>query len=123
MAGVQGNGQTELAEALTGLRPVASGEVAILGHDMSHATPRQITETGTGHIPEDRQKHGLVLSYPVRRQPGAVHLLPGALRQRDHHQRGAVNQTATELVREFDIRTPSILTRRRARCRAATSRK
>ena len=66
IAGVQGNGQTELAEALTGLRHPAEGQVTILGHDTTHATPRQVVEVGSSHVPEDRQKHGLVLSFPVR---------------------------------------------------------
>jgi simple sugar transport system ATP-binding protein len=66
IAGVQGNGQTELVEAITGLRHPNLGTVSILGHDTTHATPRQVTEVGSAHIPEDRQKHGLVLSFSVR---------------------------------------------------------
>src|SRR5512136_2150287 len=66
IAGVQGNGQTELAEALTGLRRATDGQVTILGKDTTHATPRQVTSAGAAHIPEDRQKHGLVLSFSVR---------------------------------------------------------
>ena len=66
IAGVQGNGQTELAEALTGLRKCVNGKVTILGHDTTHASPRQVIEAGTSHVPEDRHKHGLVLSFPVR---------------------------------------------------------
>ena len=110
VAGVQGNGQTELAEALTGLRPVTSGEVKILGHDTTHATPRQIIEIGTGHIPEDRQRHGLVLSYPVRDNLVlcTYYLAPYASGVTINEV--AVNQEARELVREFDIRTPNILT-------------
>jgi simple sugar transport system ATP-binding protein len=65
VAGVQGNGQTELVYALTGLRPPAAGSVRILGEEVSKANPRQITEKGVAHVPEDRQKHGLVLSFPV----------------------------------------------------------
>ncbi len=64
-AGVQGNGQTELVEAITGLRPVESGRVMIGGHDVTNASPRAITEFGTAHVPEDRQRDGLVLSYSV----------------------------------------------------------
>jgi simple sugar transport system ATP-binding protein len=66
IAGVQGNGQTELAEALTGLRRATDGQVTILGKDTTHATPRQVTSAGAAHIPEDRHKHGLVLSFSVR---------------------------------------------------------
>src|SRR6266516_3189481 len=61
IAGVQGNGQTELAEALTGLRPIESGHFTLVGKDLTGKPPRPITETGLAHIPEDRQGHGLVL--------------------------------------------------------------
>ena len=88
VAGVQGNGQSELAEALTGLRPCQSGEVTILGVDTTHATPRQIIEAGTGHIPEDRQKHGLVLSYPIRDNMVLCTYYPAAIRGRADDQRG-----------------------------------
>ena len=110
VAGVQGNGQTELAEALTGLRTVTSGEITILGHETSRATPRQITQIGTGHIPEDRQRHGLVLSYPVRDNLVLCTYYLAPYASGITINEAAVNQTATELVREFDIRTPSILT-------------
>ncbi|MCS7038242.1 MAG: ABC transporter ATP-binding protein, partial [Caldilineales bacterium] len=64
VAGVQGNGQTELVEALTGLRPVADGRVFINGHETTDASPRKILELGVAHVPEDRQTDGLVLTYP-----------------------------------------------------------
>lgn len=63
IAGVQGNGQTELVEAITGLRAVTTGKIKILGQDLTNATPRTILEAGVGHIPEDREKHGLVKNY------------------------------------------------------------
>ena len=65
VAGVQGNGQTELVEALTGLRTPLAGSIVINGQDMSRGNPREIMELGTAHVPEDRQRDGLVLSYPV----------------------------------------------------------
>lgn len=66
LAGVQGNGQTELIEALTGLRPVTSGSVWLNGRDTTHASARQISrEGGIGHIPEDRHTHGMVKSFSV----------------------------------------------------------
>ena len=65
VAGVQGNGQTELVYALTGLRAPVGGEITIAGEPVKKATPREITEMGVAHVPEDRQKHGLVLSFPV----------------------------------------------------------
>jgi len=109
VAGVQGNGQTELVEALTGLRPVEAGQVFILGQETTRASPRQIIEMGVAHIPEDRQHDGLVLSFPVAdnmvlcnyyRTPFARGI---ALRQ------GEINRNAEELVGQFDVRTPSAL--------------
>src|SRR5207302_5312147 len=65
IAGVQGNGQTELVEALTGLRTPTAGAIELLDRDVTHSSPRHLVDSGEAHIPEDRQKHGLVLSYPV----------------------------------------------------------
>ncbi|MEI6701837.1 MAG: ATP-binding cassette domain-containing protein, partial [Actinomycetota bacterium] len=60
-AGVQGNGQTELVEALTGLRSVVSGSINLSGAELSTLSVREILEAGIGHVPEDRQRHGLIL--------------------------------------------------------------
>ena len=65
IAGVQGNGQTELVEVCTGLRHVREGHVLIDQQDCTNASPRKITEAGTAHVPEDRQKHGLLLNFPL----------------------------------------------------------
>ena len=110
VAGVQGNGQTELVEVLTGLREAEGGTVQLLGQDVTNATPRVITETGSAHIPEDRQRDGLVLGYPIADNLilNTYYLPPIA--------RGMVMQTepitdrAQMLVEEYDVRTPSIMT-------------
>ena len=108
IAGVQGNGQTELAQALTGLRHVESGRVTIRGHDTTHATPRQLFELDVAHVPEDRQADGLVLGFPVEdnlvlneyyRPPFAKGIVL---------QREAIEKAAAERVQEYDVRTPSI---------------
>ena len=65
IAGIDGNGQTELIEAITGLRKVKSGKITINGKDITGLKPRKITESGFGHIPQDRHKHGLVLDFPI----------------------------------------------------------
>jgi general nucleoside transport system ATP-binding protein len=65
IAGVQGNGQTELAEAITGLRVPKSGTVTLADQDVTGKPPRHLIKLGNGHIPEDRQRHGLVLPFPV----------------------------------------------------------
>ena len=107
LAGVQGNGQTELVEALTGLRRASGGKVTILGHDVTSASPREIIERGVAHIPEDRQKHGLVLSFPLvdnlvlstyYRPPFARGI---ALNERE------IDGNGRRLITEFDVRTPS----------------
>jgi simple sugar transport system ATP-binding protein len=108
IAGVQGNGQTELAQALTGLRKIDSGSVTILGQDTTHASPRKISELQVAHVPEDRQADGLVMNFPVEdnlvlneyyRPPYAK----GIVMNFD-----AIEKAAQERVQEFDVRTPSI---------------
>jgi simple sugar transport system ATP-binding protein len=110
IAGVQGNGQTELTEALTGLRPVSSGTIKIENETFKNATPRQISESGTGHVPEDRHKHGLVLTFPVRDNffLNSYYVPPNANGVEINYP--LLEKEATELVRIFDVRTPSIMT-------------
>jgi simple sugar transport system ATP-binding protein len=108
IAGVQGNGQTELVEALTGLRQAESGQVTILGQDTTRATPREITEIGTAHVPEDRQQDGLVLSFPVEDNMvmNTYYVPPfskGVVMQQEQ-----IEMAARERVELFDVRTPSI---------------
>jgi general nucleoside transport system ATP-binding protein len=108
IAGVQGNGQTELVAAITGLRPPADGLIRILGRQTSGATPREITNLGVAHIPEDRQRDGLVTSYPLTANSVLefYHKLPFA-----HGilvDEAAIRAHARKLVREFDVRTPGI---------------
>src|SRR5689334_7319106 len=66
VAGVQGNGQTELVEAITGLRKAESGHIIIDYQDVTHARPRKVTESGVSHVPEDRQKNGMVATFPIK---------------------------------------------------------
>ena len=110
VAGVQGNGQTELVEALTGLRAVFGGHTRILDKETTRSTPRQVLETGVAHVPEDRQRDGLVLSYPVADNLvlNTYYLPPYASGLAMNEN--AVLATAEELVESFDIRTPSVLT-------------
>ena len=106
IAGVQGNGQTELVEALTGLRAISSGKVMIDGQDLTNATPREITEQGVAHVPEDRQRDGLVLPFPVsdNLMLNTYYLPPFA--KGPVLQEAAITQSAETLIKEFDIRTP-----------------
>lgn len=107
LAGVQGNGQTELVKSITGLGKPVEGSIELLGKNITHATPRHITEMGTAHIPEDRQADGLVLSYPVMENLvlNTYYIKPyatGVVMQPD-----PMLENARELIESFDIRTPS----------------
>ena len=108
IAGVQGNGQTELVEALTGLRHAVSGIVTVAGNDVTTSSPREIHETSVAHVPEDRQRSGLVLSFTVAENMvlDTYHAKPysrGIAMDWDESRR-----TASRLVEEYDVRTPSI---------------
>ncbi len=107
IAGVQGNGQRELVEALTGLRRVVNGQVTLDGHDITHAKPREITELGSGHVPEDRHKHGLVLTFPVRDNLVLCTYYESPFANGVEINEGEIEREAQKLVKEFDIRTPS----------------
>jgi simple sugar transport system ATP-binding protein len=107
IAGVQGNGQTELSEALTGLRHPTGGKVTISGKDLTGKPPRTITEAGLAHIPEDRQRHGLVLSYSIIDNMALCDYYRPPFSQRGVIQPRALDANANKLIREFDVRTPS----------------
>ncbi len=150
IAGVQGNGQTELVQALTGLRPLISGQVRILGEDViglasqssaelllqfflallrradggtrrqllrawwlnmvGRPVPRRVLQQGAAHVPEDRQRDGLVLSFPVMDNLvlNTYYHLPVA--RLGILQREVIRTQAEQRVREFDVRTPSVMT-------------
>ncbi len=107
IAGVQGNGQTELVEALTGMRTPLSGTLTLTGKDITRAHPRQITEIGIAHIPEDRQRDGLVLTFPVYENLVLqTYYLPPNARGINMSWDGIVKK-ADELIQQYDIRTPN----------------
>jgi simple sugar transport system ATP-binding protein len=111
IAGVDGNGQTELIDAITGLRRAQGGAVRIAGREYRHASPREMLDAGVGHIPEDRQRRGLVLEFSIAENI-ALHdyakppdaklgwLVPRRLIER-----------ARALIRQFDVRGGGPLTR------------
>jgi len=107
IAGVQGNGQTELAEALTGLRKPDKGKATLAGFEISNAVPRNITDKGLAHIPEDRQKHGLVLSYTVADNLVLCDYYKMPYSKKGILQQQAIDNNARKLIDDFDIRTPS----------------
>lgn len=107
IAGVQGNGQTELVEALTGLRTPHQGSVHLGGIDVTASPPRPMIENGLAHIPEDRQRHGLVLSFPVADNLILCTYYQPPFAHNYVIQNKAVDEYARRLVEEFDVRTPS----------------
>jgi len=108
VAGVQGNGQTELVEAITGLRTATGGKIEILNQDTTRYSPREIIERGVAHVPEDRQKHGLVLSYPlVDNLVLSTYYRKPFCRNAFLLDNKAIDANGRKLVVEYDIRTPS----------------
>ncbi|MEK5522718.1 ABC transporter ATP-binding protein [Heyndrickxia sporothermodurans] len=107
IAGVDGNGQTELIEAITGLRKSESGSIKLNGKEVRNLKPRKITEAGVGHIPEDRHKHGLVLDFPI-----GENIVLQTYYQKPYSKGGILNfkqiyNKASKIIQEFDVRTPS----------------
>lgn len=107
IAGVQGNGQTELVEAITGLRDVNAGSVALAGEIIPFEKPRYLVEHGMGHVPEDRHKHGLVLPYNLADNMVlcTYYQKPFAGKMLVRNQQ-AVLKNAVELIKRFDVRAP-----------------
>jgi ABC-type uncharacterized transport system ATPase subunit len=107
IAGVQGNGQSELAEAITGLQAVDSGEIRIEGQGLG-SDPREVYEAGVAHVPEDRMEDGLVAGFTVADNLvlNSYWAEPFASGLRLHGD--AIVDAADKRVSEYDIRTPSI---------------
>ena len=108
VAGVQGNGQTELVEVLTGLRPATDGQVRVLGTDVTNASPRFITELGTAHVPENRHKDGLVLTAPVCDNLILCNYYQPPFARGVVMDEEKIVENAEARVQEFDVRTPSV---------------
>ena len=108
LAGVQGNGQTELVEAIVGLRSVDSGEIVIDGHTTTRSSPRQVSDLGVAHVPEDRTRDGLIGAMTVAENfiLDTYHREPYSRRGRLNA--GAISEGAATAVKNYDVRTPSI---------------
>ena len=107
IAGIDGNGQSELIQALTGLRKVESGTVTINGKDVTSKTPRQITETGVGHVPEDRHKYGLILPLPLSENIALQSYYHEPFSKNGILNYGEIDRYAKQLIEEYDVRTTS----------------
>ncbi len=107
IAGVQGNGQTELVEAITGLRGIQSGSIWLAGKELPAQNPRKLVEAGMAHIPEDRHKHGLVLAYSVADNTVLNMYYQAPFARGVQRNFKAIDQHAEKLIGDFDVRTPS----------------
>jgi simple sugar transport system ATP-binding protein len=108
LAGVEGNGQRELVEALAGMRAPFTGSITIEGHDTTHASPRHVSELGVAHVPEDRNKHGLIGPFTIADNLVLNNYFKQPFARRLVRNEGAVHEHARELVQRFDIRTPGV---------------
>ncbi|MEK4228795.1 ABC transporter ATP-binding protein [Solibacillus sp. FSL H8-0538] len=105
IAGIDGNGQSELIEAITGLRKVKSGTVKLNGQDITGMKPRKITEAGIGHIPQDRHKHGLVLDFPIGHNIALQTYYQAPISRNGVMNYKKISEKARQVIEEFDVRT------------------
>ena len=104
IAGIDGNGQTELVEVLTGLRKAESGKVTMLGKDVFNKTPKETFESGISSIPADRQKHGLILEFSNEDNLILQHFEEEPYSSHGILNRKAIKEHAEELIEKFDVR-------------------
>jgi len=105
IAGVEGNGQSELVEAITGMRNVAEGKIIFKGEDITHKSIRKHIDSGIAHIPEDRQKRGLVLDYTMENN-----MVLEVYNRKPFSNKGllnikAIHDYAKKIIEEFDVRS------------------
>jgi ABC-type uncharacterized transport system ATPase subunit len=108
IAGVEGNGQAELVEALIGIRTPGAGTVALGGEDISRAPTRARREKGIGYIPEDRHRHGLLLDAPLWENRILGHVTERPNSRGALLDPAAARRDTERIVREYDVRTPGI---------------
>jgi general nucleoside transport system ATP-binding protein len=104
LAGVDGNGQSELVEAITGLRSVVGGSIRVGGADMTHAGARNMVRQGVSHIAEDRQRRGLVLQFTLAENFALRKYNTPEMSRRGLLMLGRMRDTAKRLIKEYDVR-------------------
>ena len=104
VAGIDGNGQSELIEAITGLRPIEAGRVKMNGKDITHCKPKEIIDSKISTIPEDRQKRGLVLDFSVAENMVLENYAKEPFSKKGILNHGEISQFSKELIQTFDIR-------------------
>ena len=105
VAGIEGNGQTELVYALTGLEKQTAGTIEMNGHDISHATIRQRSKDGMSHIPEDRHRYGLVLDYSLEQNLVLQRYWQPQFQQAGFIKFDAVRAYSDKLIEQYDVRS------------------
>ncbi|MDX1771482.1 MAG: ATP-binding cassette domain-containing protein, partial [Planococcaceae bacterium] len=95
----------ELIEAITGLRKVKSGHVFMNGNEITGKRTRKITESGIGHIPQDRHKHGLILDFPVGHNIALQTYYSAPISKNGIMNYGTISKKANEIIQKFDVRT------------------
>jgi ABC-type uncharacterized transport system ATPase subunit len=108
VAGIQGNGQTELVEAITGLLPIDSGSIEMLGKDITQFSPRQRHQAGMAHVPEDRNHMGMVGAFTISENLILDAYYGPPYSHRGVLDRGAIRDSALQLVEDYDVRPPII---------------
>lgn len=108
VAGIQGNGQTELVEVITGLIPLAQGNITLQGQQIGSANPRRIHKDGVAHVPEDRNDMGMIGSFTVAENLVLDSYYAAPFSKGIRLQRQAIDQTARDLVAAYDVRPPLI---------------
>lgn len=114
IAGIDGNGQSELVEALTGLRKCHSGSITINGHEIVNNTPKQIFRKGIKNIPEDRHKRGLVLDFTVAENSILQNYKDARFSKNSIINKDAMNKHAKSIISRFDVRPTDYTQKTRA---------
>ena len=105
LAGIEGNGQTELVYGLTGLEKISGGTITLDGQDITHASIRQRSKDGMSHIPEDRHKYGLVLDYTLADNMVLQRYWQPEFQNHGFIKKNAVLQYAERLIKQYDVRS------------------
>lgn len=108
IAGIEGNGQTELVEALAGLAKASGGSISFAGKDVTNLSARQLKELGIAHIPEDRHKRGLLLHSDLSENSIlGVHYRTPVAAASGFMNEAVINRRITEIIENFDVRPPN----------------
>jgi simple sugar transport system ATP-binding protein len=111
IAGVAGNGQDELVEAIIGLRRTSAGKVLLGGEDVTGDSPRAINRAGVAYVPADRHRYGLILSFPVADNLVLTSYDRPPFARGIFRNEAAIYAGAQERIHEYDVRTPSVSVR------------